>query len=208
MSAHEDESAGQDASKTDEGAVSTAEADENDRENSGGVQDTTEKPEPDDEAKEKAAEMMTAYEDKPTLVMPGSGKTITGTAVNEWLDDDGNPKYADNEDSPAAKAKSEGSDAAKGDDSADGIDVGTDRADDDGDNEGGSRAKNTAESERASEADETAEDENKLIEQLNEEAEQRVKDNLEKDKEFNKEIIEATKQDREDREKASEKAEA
>lgn len=205
MSAHEDESAGQDASKTDEGAVSTAEADENDRENSGGVQDTTEKPEPDDEAKEKAAEMMTAYEDKPTLVMPGSGKTITGTAVNEWLDDDGNPKYADDEDSPAAKAKSEGSDATKGDDSADGNDAGTDRADDDGDNEGGSRAKNTAESERASEADETAEDENKSIEQLNEEAEQRVKDNLEKDKEFNKEIIEATKQDRE---KASEKAEA
>ncbi|MDP7724220.1 hypothetical protein [Mycobacterium sp. TY814] len=208
MSAHEDESAGQDASKTDEGAVSTAEADENDNENSGGVQDTTEKPEPDDEAKEKAAEMMTAYEDKPTLVMPGSGKTITGTAVNEWLDDDGNPKYADDEDSPAAKAKSEGSDATKGDDSADGNDAGTDRADDDGDNEGGSRAKSTAESERASEADETAEDENKSIEQLNEEAEQRVKDNLEKDKEFNKEIIEATKQDREDREKASEKAEA
>jgi hypothetical protein len=69
----------------------------------------TEKPEPDAEAKEKAAKMMTAYEDRPTLVLPGSGKTITGTAVNDWLDDDGNPKYADDEDAPAADADKGGS---------------------------------------------------------------------------------------------------
>ncbi len=37
--------------------------------------------------------MMTAYEDdRPTLVLPGSGGMVSGTAVNEWLDEDGNPK--------------------------------------------------------------------------------------------------------------------
>lgn len=53
----------------------------------------TEKPEPDEEAKEKAAEMMTAYEDRPTLVLPGSAAMVTGTAVNDWLDEDGNAKH-------------------------------------------------------------------------------------------------------------------
>ncbi|MBI2698322.1 hypothetical protein A9W98_29200 [Mycobacterium gordonae] len=197
MTAHEDESAGQDASKTDDGAVSTAQADEKNDENTNGVQQASEKPEPDEGAKEKAKEMMTAYEDKPTLVMPGSGKTITGTAVNEWLDDDGNPRYADDEDSPAAKAKSEGSEATKKPDDSD-----ESAANDSADDDEGSRAKNTAESERAAAADETAEDEHKSVEELNEEAEQRVKDNLDKDKEFNEQILEATKQDREDREKA------
>lgn len=203
MSTHEDESAGQDASKTDDGAVSTAEADKYD-ENSSGVGGITEKPEPDEGAKEKAKEMMAAYEDKPTLVMPGSGKTITGTAVNEWLDDEGNPRYAEDEDSPAAKAKAEGSDAAGGADQTDESHGTGDRGDDGGaeGDQGGSRAKDTAESERASQADETAEDEKKSVEQLNAEAEQRVKDNMEKDKDFNQEILKATKQDREDREKA------
>ena len=36
-------------------------------------QQLTEKPEPDDDEKGKAAEMMTAYEDRPTLVLPGTG---------------------------------------------------------------------------------------------------------------------------------------
>lgn len=216
MNAHDDESTGQDTSKPDDGAVSTAEADKQDDENGGGVRDTSEKPEPDDEAKAKAKEMMKAYKDQPTLVLPGSGKTITGTAVNDWLDDDGNPKYAEDEDSPAAKAKSEGSKATDKDETdesssrehAGKSETGKDDTsqDDTGDNDGGGRAKNTAESERAANADETAEDEQKSVEQLNEEAEQRVKDNLDKDKEFNKEILEATKQDREDREKASEKS--
>ncbi len=59
---------------------------------------TQEKPEPDQKAKDKAAEMMQAYkDDRPTLVLPGSGKTITGTAVGDWLDEDGNPKFADGE---------------------------------------------------------------------------------------------------------------
>lgn len=56
----------------------------------------SEKPEPDDGAKEAAADMMTAYEEKPTVVLPGSGGAVSGTAVNEWLDEDGSPKH-DNE---------------------------------------------------------------------------------------------------------------
>jgi hypothetical protein len=52
----------------------------------------TEKPEPDEDDKKAAAEMMEAYKDKPTIVLPGSAGMVSGTAVNEWLDDDGNPK--------------------------------------------------------------------------------------------------------------------
>ena len=33
--------------------------------------------------------MMTAYEDRPTVVLPGSGGAVSGTAVNDWLDEDG-----------------------------------------------------------------------------------------------------------------------
>lgn len=52
-----------------------------------------EKPEVDENAKDAASEMMGAYEDKPTIVLPGSGGAVSGTAVNAWLDDEGNPKY-------------------------------------------------------------------------------------------------------------------
>ena len=38
-----------------------------------------------------------AYEDnRPTSVLPGSDGTVSGTAVTDWLDDDGNPKYNEN----------------------------------------------------------------------------------------------------------------
>jgi hypothetical protein len=56
----------------------------------------TEKPEVKEEHKEKAKEMAKEYdEDRPTVTLPGSDNTVSGTAVNEWLDDDGNPKYSD-----------------------------------------------------------------------------------------------------------------
>jgi hypothetical protein len=56
----------------------------------------TEKPEITEEHKEKAREMRKDYEDKrPTTAMPGTGGAVSGTAVNEWLDDEGNPKFAD-----------------------------------------------------------------------------------------------------------------
>lgn len=47
-----------------------------------------------EEAKEKAAEMAQAYDDRPTAVLPSSERTMTGTAVSEWLDDDGNSKFS------------------------------------------------------------------------------------------------------------------
>lgn len=35
---------------------------------------------------------------RPTAVLPGSNGTVTGTAVNDWLDDDGNPIYGQEKD--------------------------------------------------------------------------------------------------------------
>ena len=51
-----------------------------------------------DEGKEKVEQMRAAYDDdRPTAVLPGTDNTITGVAVNEWLDDDGNPKFGQDE---------------------------------------------------------------------------------------------------------------
>jgi hypothetical protein len=55
-------------------------------------------------AKDKAKEMAKAYEDRPTVVLPGSDGTVAGTAINEWLDEDGNPKFGDIEQSPDEKS--------------------------------------------------------------------------------------------------------
>ncbi|MFZ3302162.1 MAG: hypothetical protein WBS15_12690 [Mycobacterium sp.] len=53
--------------------------------------DTTELSE---EGKEEVRKMQAAYDDdRPTAVLPGTDGTITGVAINEWLDDDGNPKF-------------------------------------------------------------------------------------------------------------------
>jgi hypothetical protein len=71
-------------------------------------QQLTEKPEPDEEQKEKAAKMMEAYEDQPTLVLPGTGGMVSGTAVNEWLDEDGNPKQESPDDVGRDDAGSDG----------------------------------------------------------------------------------------------------
>ena len=55
-----------------------------------------EKPEPNEEHKEKAKEMAKEYDDdRPTVAMPGSDGTVAGTAISEWLDDEGNPKYGE-----------------------------------------------------------------------------------------------------------------
>ena len=46
----------------------------------------------------KVEQMQQAYDDdRPTAVLPGTDNTITGVAVNEWLDDDGNPKFGKDE---------------------------------------------------------------------------------------------------------------
>ncbi|EUA65617.1 hypothetical protein I553_8015 [Mycobacterium xenopi 4042] len=56
-----------------------------------------------EEGKEEVHRMASAYRDKPTTVMPGTDRTITGTAINEWLDDDGNPKFGDPQEHPFAE---------------------------------------------------------------------------------------------------------
>jgi hypothetical protein len=48
----------------------------------------TEKPDVTEEHKEKAKEMVRAYdEDRPTSTLPGSGGTVSGTAITDWVDD-------------------------------------------------------------------------------------------------------------------------
>jgi hypothetical protein len=61
-----------------------------------------EHPELSEEGKAEVHRMASAYRDKPTAVMPGTNRTITGTAINEWLDDDGDPKFGDPEERPFA----------------------------------------------------------------------------------------------------------
>jgi hypothetical protein len=49
----------------------------------------TEKPEVTDDHKEKAKEMAKAYDDSPqTTTLPGSGGTVSGTAVTDWVDEE------------------------------------------------------------------------------------------------------------------------
>ncbi|MEE6179947.1 hypothetical protein [Mycobacterium sp. 050134] len=88
MTVQDDKTAGHD----DERKSAEAEEEQEDRA-------ATEKPEPDEDDKKAAAEMMEAYKEKPTIVLPGSGGMVSGTAVNEWLDDHGNPKFAVPDDS-------------------------------------------------------------------------------------------------------------
>jgi hypothetical protein len=77
----------------------------------------TEKPEVTDEHQEKAQEMRKEYvEQRPTVIMPGSGGTVAGTAVNEWLDDDGSTKFGDESESAGVKSDSDASDRANSDD--------------------------------------------------------------------------------------------
>jgi hypothetical protein len=134
----------------------------NDSEDSSGSYAPTEQPEPSDENKEKAAEMMTSYEYRPTLVLPGSGGAVAGTAVNDWLDDEGNPKGIGDEDAPAAKAKSAEGESPEGKSS-----------------EGKSSEGESADDDKASD------DEKSAIERIG------TQEQIDKDKEFNKAIIEA-----------------
>ena len=56
--------------------------------------DQTETPELSEEGKKEVQRMQQAYDDeRPTTALPGTDNTITGVAINEWLDEDGNPKF-------------------------------------------------------------------------------------------------------------------
>jgi hypothetical protein len=61
-------------------------------------QTSSQTPELSEEGKEEVRRMQEAYdEDRPTVALPGTDGTITGVAINEWLDDDGNPKFGKDE---------------------------------------------------------------------------------------------------------------
>ena len=85
----------------------------------------TETPEPSEEGKEEGKEeektfdlseegkkevqrMQDAYDDeRPTVALPGTDNTITGVAINEWLDDDGNPKFGKDEEQKDEKQQTD-----------------------------------------------------------------------------------------------------
>ncbi|MCK0175758.1 MULTISPECIES: hypothetical protein [Mycobacteriaceae] len=73
----------------------------------------TEKPEVTDEHREAAKEMRKEYEEeRPTIVMPGTGGTVAGTAVNEWVDENGDPKFGkDGEEADPDSSDSSANDA-------------------------------------------------------------------------------------------------
>jgi hypothetical protein len=51
-------------------------------------QQSSEKLEITEEHKDKAKEMARAYdEDRPTSTLPGSGGTVSGTAITDWVDE-------------------------------------------------------------------------------------------------------------------------
>ena len=55
-------------------------------------------PEVTDEHREQAKKMAKAYDDdRPTAVLPGTGHTVTGQAVADWIDEDGKPKHGEAE---------------------------------------------------------------------------------------------------------------
>jgi hypothetical protein len=75
--------------------MSADQKDQTSSENVGDEQQTSsDTPELSEEGKEAVRRMQEAYDDdRPTAVLPGTDGTITGVAINEWLDDDGNPKF-------------------------------------------------------------------------------------------------------------------
>jgi hypothetical protein len=75
--------------------MSSHDNDQTSSENTGEEKGTSsETPELSEEGKEKVRRMQEAYDDdRPTVVMPGTHGTITGVAVSDWLDDEGNPKF-------------------------------------------------------------------------------------------------------------------
>ena len=65
---------------------------------SGDEKGQIETPELSEEGKEAVQRMQDAYDDeRETVALPGTDNTITGVAINECLDDDGNPKFGKDE---------------------------------------------------------------------------------------------------------------
>lgn len=164
----EDDKRTEDEPKDDRASSRSEQADQ-----TGGKDDEqplTEKPEPDEDAKQKAAEMMEAYKEKPTIVLPGTGGSVSGTAVNDWLDDEGNPRHEEPEGSDDKGSNAEG-------------------ADDKGSNAEGSDAQRSdAQGSDAQDSDAEGKDDG----QRDEEA---LKEQIEKDKALNEKLREAAQEE-------------
>jgi hypothetical protein len=92
--------------------------DNKDRESTGDEQRKPTADDLSDEGKEKVKQMTQAYDDnRETAVLPGTDNTITGVAINEWLDDDGNPKFGKDEQDKKdhEQSKQQDTDTQKGD---------------------------------------------------------------------------------------------
>ncbi|MGJ6126413.1 hypothetical protein QN239_27945 [Mycolicibacterium sp. Y3] len=49
-----------------------------------------------EEHHKKAEDVMKSYDDsRPTVTLPGSDGTVSGTAINDWLDGYGKPRYGE-----------------------------------------------------------------------------------------------------------------
>jgi hypothetical protein len=174
--------ASSDSKASSEAEASSESKASSDSEDSSGSYAPTEKPEPSDEHKEKAAEMMTSYEYRPTLVLPGSGGAVAGTAVNDWLDDEGNPKGIGDEDAPAAKAKTAEGESPEGKSSEGESPEG--KSSEGESAEGESPEGKSSEGESADD-DKESDDAKSAIERIG------TQEQIDKDKEFNKAIIKA-----------------
>jgi hypothetical protein len=91
---------GEEAEENDQSSSGSGE--EKDQSSSGGGEEKDQSSGGDfelsDEGKEEVDQMQEAYnDDRETAVLPGTDGTITGVAINEWLDDDGNPKFGQDE---------------------------------------------------------------------------------------------------------------
>ncbi|WP_405134583.1 hypothetical protein [Nocardia sp. NBC_01388] len=63
------------------------------------AQPATPEPEVLAEHREQAHKMAESYrDDRPTTVLPGSGGMISGTAISDWVDKDGNSAFAEETD--------------------------------------------------------------------------------------------------------------
>jgi hypothetical protein len=116
----------QDAKSSDE-----HDADNKDMSEIGQVSGDAVADEPSDEGKEEVKKIAEAYGDKKTAVMPGTDRTITGTAVNDWLDDEGNPKFGDPDEHPFAEDDQDDDDDTGGGDSENSADESKESADQD-----------------------------------------------------------------------------
>ncbi|MEZ0363703.1 hypothetical protein ACAG26_08365 [Mycobacterium sp. pUA109] len=78
-------------------------ADNQPTENTNQQQPRYESPQTDEQGSAKAHRVEQAYTERPTVVMPGTGGTVAGTAINDWLDEEGNPKFGEPGEAPHAQ---------------------------------------------------------------------------------------------------------